>query len=405
MLVVLTLLLAGFTTRFIENPMRFALPNIRLRWTYVMAVALMVVAGGLALSLQSMSVDRIFELRVEALRRAETDPCFGLNALRSSASCPPNSYSRLFMAPEDASTDIPLVSVEPPCRAVAPYWDPAGCATLMKEGEGGQTVILAGDSHARQLLPAFMRIAKQHHWSLYFFDVALCNFGETEATTRMTSSDFKPTRSAFPEWTPEELARNCAQMAPRIVKEVERVHPDVAVLAFTLAGYMDRESYIGAARRNLASLAGAGIPTVVIHDNPNAFSRADINTVPGCLASHSRGNMNDCNLSLNEQAEHWLSAAADVLASPLVRVAKPWGTWCDGTTGVCPAVVGNVISLRDGDHITASFSATLAPDMEKSLWATGFFDRYSGETNTVSARPANPRRDGTNRIKETQTPP
>jgi hypothetical protein len=115
--------------------------------------------------------------------------------------------------------------------------------------------------------------------------------------------------------------------------------------------------------------------------------------------------MNDCNLSLNEQYEHWLSDAADILATPLVRVANPWNTWCDSTSGVCPAVVGNVIALRDRDHITASFSATLAPDMEKSLWATGFFERYSGETNIVSARSANSWRSRTNRIKETQTPP
>ncbi len=41
--------------------------------------------------------------------------------------------------------------------------------------------------------------------------------------------------------------------------------------------------------------------------------------------------------------------------------------------GTCPAAIGNILTYRDKSHITATYSATLAPFVEQTvLEATGW---------------------------------
>ena len=71
--------------------------------------------------------------------------------------------------------------------------------------------------------------------------------------------------------------------------------------------------------------------------------------------------------------------AADVLAPdgfvvgaaravPGLRLLNFTDAFCDDS-GMCPPVVGNVVTLRDPCHMTATFSKSLAPALQRRLKA------------------------------------
>ncbi|MEY4349190.1 MAG: hypothetical protein RL719_487, partial [Actinomycetota bacterium] len=54
-------------------------------------------------------------------------------------------------------------------------------------------------------------------------------------------------------------------------------------------------------------------------------------------------------------------------ASPLVTLVQFDDVYCDAS--VCPPVIGHVVVYRDDNHLTNTFTRTLAPYLEPSIIA------------------------------------
>jgi hypothetical protein len=50
---------------------------------------------------------------------------------------------------------------------------------------------------------------------------------------------------------------------------------------------------------------------------------------------------------------------------PGTRVIDPTGQFCAGT--LCPAVIGDVLVYRNSGHVTATYTATMAPWLGRRL--------------------------------------
>ena len=119
-------------------------------------------------------------------------------------------------------------------------------------------------------------------------------------------------------------------------------------------------------RSTLQALAPAGVPLIVLRDTPlPPFN------IPACVArlidsSQSTGSCDfDARVALNEAAFSAEKAAADGLTQ--VYFLDMDDLIC--TASYCPATQHGVPIYRDLNHMTATFTETLAPAMRTRLSA------------------------------------
>ena len=88
--------------------------------------------------------------------------------------------------------------------------------------------------------------------------------------------------------------------------------------------------------------------------------------VPDCLATHPK-KIQACaagrGRALQFPAQRRAESRAAVNAGALVIDPSPW--FCSGT--VCPAVIGHKVVYADKEHMTATYSAWLAPALSARL--------------------------------------
>jgi hypothetical protein len=106
-------------------------------------------------------------------------------------------------------------------------------------------------------------------------------------------------------------------------------------------------------------LQQSGVRVGVFRDTPAAPFE-----VPDCLSS-TTGSIHACSFS----REHALSRSDPIVmaaaSTPGVKVIDMIDAICGPET--CAPVVGNVLVWRDSQHLTASYSRTMAPALEKVL--------------------------------------
>ncbi|HEY4129737.1 MAG TPA: SGNH hydrolase domain-containing protein, partial [Gemmatimonadaceae bacterium] len=120
-------------------------------------------------------------------------------------------------------------------------------------------------------------------------------------------------------------------------------------------------------RRTYAQLSGAGIKTVVIRGTPRAGF-----DVPACLsrwANRSPFQLHDCEYSLSESLSPVAVRAQDTAARGLrgIAFADMNDQFCSGDR--CAPIRGGAIVFRDDDHLTATFSRSVAPILADRLHA------------------------------------
>jgi len=226
--------------------------------------------------------------------------------------------------------------------------------------EGAQRrIVVVGDSHAQQLAGALMPIADRHGWQLTVIARGACPFS---------------TASEVVAAEPDCLAWGDAAAA-----EIADLRPDAVVTLASRdvrAGLTERTPPGFVARWQ--QLADLGIPVLAIRDNPR-FDRS----------------MPDCAQSVWAQLSWAEPPGTDVPLADFCGVeraavyasAPPWAHLPDVPPNVrfldiadrvcgpdrCSAVIGNVLVYLDDNHLTASYSASMAPLIEGDvLAALGF---------------------------------
>ena len=213
-------------------------------------------------------------------------------------------------------------------------------------------IVVVGDSHTQQLAGLLVPIAERHGWQLTVIARGACPFS---------------TASEVVADEPDCLAWGEAAFA-----EIADLQPDAVV---TLAS---RDVRLGLTEQTppgfvarWQQLAQLGIPVLAIRDNPR-FDRS----MPDCVQSS------------------WVQRSSDEDAPPcgvdraaVYAAEPPWTHLPDVPPNVrfldiadrvcgpafCPAVIGNVLVYLDDNHLTASYSTSMAPLVEGDvLAALGF---------------------------------
>jgi hypothetical protein len=221
------------------------------------------------------------------------------------------------------------------------------------------TIVLFGDSHARQWFAAFGAAARERGWRIVLIRKPACPTADITV--------FNPSLS--------RPYTECDAFRESAMEWILATHPTAVVLAnrqlqtFSAGLQGPDETWREASRKTLEKLDGAGITTILLRDTPTpGFD------VPDCLsgdtswwARHHATGKNPCILNrasaLNEGVFHAEQEAASGLSH--VRILDLTDLFCDGAA--CPTIKDGMIVYSDDNHISEAFSLTLAPRLGDRL--------------------------------------
>lgn len=353
-LVLLSLLAGMISKTLIEDPFRsgrFSLLLSRLDAVALGAVLVMISAGS-ALGLKHEQQEKEHLARIEALRLVSDKDYPGAAALDPENPAVIRSGLPVRPDPLLAKKDRPVLytdgcDAKQTHRAVACHYGNAGMTG---------TLVLLGDSHGAQYLPALRAIAERKGWRIVVYQKSACMVSDSVVRFRSTG----------------RIREDCEGWKREALKAVLRMKPDLVITSTALPDIYNEyyrlaptEELVQGYRSLWQSLTAAGIPVLVIRDNP----RPEID-IPSCVVLN-RSALQRCSLSKEQVLDRHEDPLVQASDLPMVSLLDLTPFLCNETE--CPAVIGNVLVYRDGDHLTATFVRSLAPYIEKKI------DSLSGE--------------------------
>jgi peptidoglycan/LPS O-acetylase OafA/YrhL len=340
-LAVVAVVPAWLSWRYVETPIHHG-PWLRDRPRALLAAGLALSLAGVLAALPLLPLRSPFETSPPGGRMPSLTE-LGASTVRPNQPLPAvDDPGWLMPDPLTSGEDRPEADVDH-CQVAVAVSEPVACT--FGDPAGTTTVALVGDSKAMQWLPALQEAGRDRGWRIVTWGKSSCAFSAAPATEAGT---------AYPE---------CDAWNEAVVQAVRADPPDVVVTSGMATGAW---TDTGAARRSMVegyalrwrSIASGGVPVVVIGDSPLSPDDLDV-----CADRHPR-ELTRCAFpavpaiagsALPVQRE---AAAA---AGPGVSLVDLTAWICPG--GVCPVVIGNVAVHRSGDHVTATYASTLAPQV------------------------------------------
>ena len=321
-LIALTMLLSHLSYEYLEQRYRHA--KVKGEWKplgYGLAsiAACVAAAGTLQYSVASQAT-----IHIDA-----ADPRYpGPAALLAAAPVPEGVEAIPALAA--LKRDLPRIYVGDACHQNQVGAEPISCT--LGNPDGARTMVITGDSHAAQWVPALERIAHANGWRLVTFTKSACAFSRVEVRLR------------------NEPYASCMEWRENVIAEIKALRPDVVFTSQSRYGYIARETMVEGLRSVWRELAEAGIKVVPIHDTPwMPFQPGD------CLAL---GKPENCTAPRSKvEASDIFADAASALEG--IGVIDLTDAICDPAN--CETIIGNMIVWRDQHHLTATYAAALAP--------------------------------------------
>ncbi|HEU0256824.1 MAG TPA: SGNH hydrolase domain-containing protein, partial [Microbacteriaceae bacterium] len=227
------------------------------------------------------------------------------------------------------------------------------CSVGVPASSAVRTVALVGDSHAAEWEPALERVANREGWHVVMLLKGSCAFNTSQ---RRAGSGSREARSCA-AWN-RKAAVKLQQIPGLDLVIVSADIKDLYRASEGASGYENAVSGYVAAWRGLPST----VQVDVIADTPRP-----VPNVVDCLALH-RGQAAAATACARPRTaalgdDPLVSAAEELPAR--VRLVTMTDDFCSATT--CDPIIGHVTVYRDQSHISATYSATLAPALRRAL--------------------------------------
>ena len=227
---------------------------------------------------------------------------------------------------------------------------------LCPQGNGGKTVVVIGDSHARAWIPAFNRIIDAGGWTAYYLVKPQCTAAHISIASLESDDPFTDC-SDFQDW---------------VVDQVRSLHPDLVVVASSppVNGVFIGDTRVTSVDQ-VIPLLRVGYDDLFTELGRYAGEVALIRDVPKspddpatCLSS-GNPSLGDCMFEPVERSTVLGDVAVDSARSSGIEVVDPTPWLC--YQGECPIVIGGTLSYRDTDHITTEYAADLWGELGNAL--------------------------------------
>jgi peptidoglycan/LPS O-acetylase OafA/YrhL len=245
---------------------------------------------------------------------------------------------------------------------------PSGSSRLAECTHGDRSsntvIVLFGDSHAEHWFPALDRISSENHWRLLTLLKSSC----PAADVTVFNAHLKREDKECSVWRQAALT-HIARLHPFLVVVSESDQPVAESGQTVRAHSISPADWERGLRATVSYLDSRDFKTIVIADVP----RHEFD-VPTCLsrAAVEHRSVDDCSVprsaALNEDARRAERAAMSGLNN--ARLVDLVNQFCPGQN--CPTWIEGQVVFRDRDHLTSSFSQSLAPVLKHEI------DGFSG---------------------------
>jgi hypothetical protein len=232
------------------------------------------------------------------------------------------------------------------CLAFEGVTSPRDC--VYGDPHGAFSVALVGDSHAAQWFPAVERVAKAHGWRLLTFVKVACPFLDMPVRNISLKREY----------------RECAAFNDATIARLRDARPDLTLVSmsrYAIHPVLKRDMTVAAQGAAYARMLDR-IPgrVAVIVDTPDAGR-----DIPACL-SRNVADVRHCAIA------HATAFSEDLGAIERAATKTTGDDLIDLTDRICrddpcPVVIDGMIVFRDLRHLTATFSRSLAPDLQRRL--------------------------------------
>ncbi|TNB71034.1 acyltransferase [Arthrobacter sp. BB-1] len=331
-----SIVLAVFTTRFVEKPLRdWRWPQLRARRTAVVIVACgALLAGPVAVWQTTLTAE---ESATAAQPRELTPGAAALN-LENAPVPPPDAR----IIPGPAALDNDWAGIHAPCTDANATGDPIleGCRQEVPEGEATRRIVVLGDSHSQQYLGALAPIAAAKGWELVTLLMPACRFGAESETRTAECNAYNRASAAY-----------VLEHRPDAVFTVATLTHEDAPFETDVPGYLD----------GVRPFTEAGIEVIGIRDNPRfTFNMPECVQRNGAYAA-------ECSVPLAESLVE--PSPLEGYRGKLDRLHLMDLSDFICARGICPGVVGNVYVYKDDNHLTRTYVESMIPMFEERLLA------------------------------------
>ncbi|MGN6404888.1 acyltransferase family protein [Sinomonas sp.] len=335
--IVASLTLAYVTTRFVDKPWRaWRWPEVRVRQGLAAVVACV---AAVALPVGSIQASIQIANHKAIANAPRNNP--GAAALVPGYNGTPDPKASLLPLPSKLEQD--WASLPQQCDqdlGLSVKLRDNGCTQVGQPG-ASKTVLVVGNSHAQQWLGALLPMAEQHGWRMYQLLKGGCVY-------QPPSSD---------------VGDDCNEFNQEVSAQIAAHRPDAVVLVGTAAAPSSAEETLTPGLEQLVDgFTKDGIDVVALRDNPRfAF------------------NMSECVVQHGEADPACRAPSSSLLApeNPLTGLASRYRDrfhaidltdfLCPG--GECRGVIGNVFVYLDSNHLSRTYTSSLAPILEQRIIA------------------------------------
>lgn len=201
-------------------------------------------------------------------------------------------------------------------------------------------IVLYGDSHAASWFPAVAGAAEAQGYAVQVFTKASCR-----------SLEMAQERDGVPYVS-------CDRWRAKVLETLRDDPPELVILA-NYAAAADNVGAVAWGEGLSGTLGAIDAPVVVLADSP------DLRSAPAvCLSAHLRDTA-QCGAPADEALRPEVRAIErDVAAAEGAEVVDLARFFCQDT---CEPIIGDTVVYRDAHHLTATFSAKLAPPLAREL--------------------------------------
>ena len=326
--------LAVLSTRFIEDPVRFASLDFGRHRRLVAFVA--TCAGPILLAALVWGGFYLEQKQRDQREIAANHPDYpGALALEEGFEYSGGRDVPVHPGMLAVQDDLPL-TYRDGCHSPDPDWQRQRC--IYGDLKSSRTMALVGASHALHWLPALDVIAKQEGWRIVVYTRSGCLFSEEDGKIELQ------------DW--------CKQYNKRALEILLEERPEIVFTTSTRGSGADEHVPRGYLDR-WHRLQKAGISVIAIRDTPWMKF-----WVPECLAMKGHDSPECAQPLRNMLAPD--DPVSRLRESPAnVHFIDMTGYFCDENQ--CLPVVGNIIVYRDDSHITATYARSLAPILARKL--------------------------------------
>jgi peptidoglycan/LPS O-acetylase OafA/YrhL len=337
---------AAATKRFVEDPVRTGRRLGIQRSTVTFAFTAL---GAAAITLACLagirsadaSADRAQKVSQEVA--AKPPRCFGAASMAPGRPCVNPALDGM-LVPDTTAVRRDDASYRG-CRSSNRAQDT--CTFGDKDDPSLPHVVVVGDSHARAVLPPFVKLAQQGRIYLMAQVKGGCNW----------STNPHPNKD-------RAIADDCYQWRDSVTAWLGDHAPDIDLVVTTALAHPDPASGPAQQAAGFAetwrTMTSRGIPVAAIRDNP--FHTDDTNT---CLARQRTITSSSCALPRDKafpNDDPLIAASRQVKGSTLLDLTR---FYCTDTS--CPAVIGGVNVYRDVSHVSKTYMETMTPYVEAQL--------------------------------------